>query len=383
MSDLFKNHIPLMRPWIDDEEINGVIGVLKSGWIVQGERVSEFEKVMAEYIGAKEAVATNACTSSLHLSMAINGITAGDLVVCPSFTCMASANAILHCGAFPKFCDIDPLTYNLSPRSVEESIDEGVKAILVVHQKGLPANLAEIYKIANKHNIKVIEDAACSLGATTGGSRLGSFGPPTCFSFHPRKVITAAEGGMILTDDLEFAGLARQMRSTGASSSDLMRHKAKGSLVPKYETVGYNYRMTDIHAAIGLAQFKKLPKILLERAKQSAYYNNGFSDVEEIAVPHVPTGSTHAWSSYLIKIVDKKISRNDLLHYMSENGVSCRIGIQPLHLEPFFKNDFGHLHLPETIEAADRALFLPIFPGLTEEEQHRVVILIKEFIRKG
>ena len=382
MTNLFNNHIPLMRPWIDEEEINAVVEVLKSGWITQGEKVDEFEKAIAKYIGVKEAVATNACTSSMHLSLLISGILAGDNVICPSFTCMASANAILHCGAVPKFCDIDPLTYNLSSRSVEDNIDEKVKAILIVHQIGLPADLTGLYKIAKKYNLTIIEDAACSLGATYSGHKLGSSGHPTCFSFHPRKMITTAEGGMILTNDDNLANIAKQMRSTGASVSDLLRHKAKGSLIQKYERIGYNYRMTDVHAAIGLAQFKKLPKILLERTRQAEYYNNHFRDVKEISIPYVPANTTHAWSSYMVRILDKKVSRDDLLQHMSANGVSCRIGIQPLHLEPFFKSEYGCLNLPETVEAADRTLFLPIFPGIKEEQQHRVVSLIKDFVRK-
>ena len=379
MTDLFDNHIPLMRPWITDDEINSVVEVLKSGWITQGEKVDEFEKAVADYIGVKEAVATNSCTSSMHLSFIINGISTGDSVICPSHTCMASANAILHCGATPRFCDIDPLTYNMSPESIEANIDDKTKAILVVHQIGLPAHLEEIEKIAKKYNLIIIEDAACSFGGVYKGSKLGSFGHPACFSFHPRKIITTAEGGMVVTNDSDFAEIARQIRSTGASISDLTRHRAKGTLVQKYERIGYNYRMTDIHAAIGLAQLRKISMILSERSGQAEYYNNQLADIKEISTPYVPDYARHAWSSYLIKITALNLSRDDVLRFMSDNGVSCRIGIQPLHLEPFFRGT-THCVLPETENAAKNTMFLPIYPGMPQSDQDRIIMLLKKIL---
>ena len=379
MTDFFEDQVPLLRPWIDDDELEGVCEVLRSGWITQGPRVIDFENAMAAYTGARCAVATNACTSGLHLSLRLSGVGPGDEVIVPSHTCMATANAIHHAGATPVFVDIDRRTYNLAPEAVAAAVTDKTRGVLLVHQIGLPGPRDEIKAITDKHDLVLVEDAACALGGQYKGQRLGSFGTPTCFSFHPRKVITTAEGGMILTDDEGLAERARALRSTGASISDLDRHKAKGVLVQKYEDVGYNYRMTDVHAAIGLAQMKKLDRMLAQRAEQARAYTEALKDIDDVEPPFTPDYAVHAWSSYLITIrPESGINRNDMLKLMAEKSISCRIGIQPLHWEPFYQERCGKMKLPATEAVARETMFLPIYPGMTEAQQERVITALTE-----
>lgn len=381
---LFEKQVPLLRPWIEEEEIQAVAEVMRTGWISQGPKVIEFENAVAEYVGAAHAVATNACTTSLHLTLMLSGVEPGDEVVLPSFTCMATANAIHHAGARPVFAEIDPRTFNLDPAAIESVLTSSTRAILPVHQIGLPADMDAINQVARKHDLRVIEDGATSFGATYKGRRVGGLGEPTCFSFHPRKMITTGEGGMITTDDAELAGKARMLRATGASISDLERHKAKGVLVQQYSAVGYNYRLTDMQAALGLVQLKRIGAMLDMRTQQARRYDQALQEMPELAPPFVPEGTTHAYSSYLITLRPEcPVGQQEMLHLMAENGISCRIGIQPLHLEPFYKSLYGDLRFPVTEDVARRTVFLPIFPGMTEEEQDRVINSLKSILAKA
>lgn len=381
MPDLFEDHIPLLRPWLGEEEIKAVADVLRSGWICQGPKVMEFEKGLASWIGVGHAVATNACTSALHLALHLSGVRAGDEVIVPSFTCMATVNAIHHAGGLPVFADIDRRTFNMDPRAAEKAVTPRTKAMLVVHQIGLPADMALFQDLAHRKNLSVVEDGACSLGATYGGRRVGALGSPTCFSFHPRKMVTTGEGGLIATNNAELAAAARVLRSTGASSSDLERHQAKGTLVQQYENVGYNYRMTDLQAAIGVVQLRKLDAMVLERTEQARRYDQLFRDMEEIEPPYVPANSTHAYSSYLIRVrANCPLHRDELLSLLAAQGISCRVGIQPLHHEPIYRELWGRTVLPHTEEAAANTLFLPIFPGLHADQQHQIASSIMSAI---
>lgn len=371
---LFDGQVPLLKPWLGEEEVRAAAEVILSGWICQGPKVMEFEDQVAAYVGAKYGVATNACTSALHLSLYLSGVQAGHHVVLPSSTCMATANAIHHAGAEPVFADIDPRTYNLDPESAERAITPQTRAILLVHQIGLPADVDAFRAIAEKRGIALIEDGACTLGGTYKGKRVGGLGSPTAFSFHPRKMITTGEGGMITTGDERLADKARMLRATGASISDLERHKAKGVLVQKYGDVGYNYRMTDIQAAIGLVQIKKLGAMLEQRRTQARFYDEAIARLDDLEPPYVPDYATHAYSSYLVRVRgNTRVSRDELLRRMADRAVSCRAGIQPLHLEPFYAPRHGHLRLPATEDRARDTLFLPIYPGMTEEQQQHVV----------
>lgn len=382
MKDLFNDHIPLLKPWLGKEEEKAILQVIRSGWVSLGPKVEQFEKAIAKFVGAKYGIATNSCTSALHLSLRLNQIGLGDEVICPSFTCMATANAIHQAGALPVFTDIDEKTYNLDPEKIKQAITKKTKAIMLVHQIGLAADIDGFKAIAKKHKLIIIYDAATALGGKYKNVYLGGDDGLTSFSFHPRKMITTGEGGMIVTNNYKIAESARSLRSTGASISDLVRHKAKGTLVQKYFTYGYNYRMTDMQAAMGLVQMRKIKKILKERGNQAKKYDKAFAGTPEIILPFVPSYATHAFSSYMIRIKSKKVSRDEVLKAMAQNGISCRIGIQPLHFEPFYKEIYGRLNLPVTEKIASDSMFLPIFPGLTKEQQNTVIDTLKRIITK-
>jgi dTDP-4-amino-4,6-dideoxygalactose transaminase len=384
MADLFSDHIPLLKPWLGEEEVRAVGEVIHSGWVCQGPKVQEFERAVAAYVGAATAVATNACTTAIHLMLRLSGVGAGDEVICPSFTCMATANSILHAGSAPVFAEIDRRTYNLDPEDVTRRITPRTRAILLIHQIGLPGDRDAFAAIAARHGLVLLEDGACALGATYKGKRVGGLGTPTSFSFHPRKMITTGEGGMITTDDGALAQKARALRATGASISDLERHQAKGVLVQQYEDYGYNYRMTDIQAAMGLVQMSRLGEMVRQRAEQARIYDQALSVIDELEPPFVPEWATHCYSSYLIRVrPHARVGRDELLRGLAARGVSCRVGIQPLHHEPFFRRSLGALSLPVTEEAARDTLFLPIFPGLTPVQQDQVIAALKHTLKHG
>lgn len=295
-------------------------------------------------------------------------------MICPSFTCMATANAIHHSGASPAFAEIEARTYNLDPARIEEAITPRTRAILLVHQIGLPADVDSVAAVASRDGLALIEDGACTFGGAHKGKRIGGIAGPTCFSFHPRRMIAAGEGGMIATNDGDLAEKARVLRSTGASVSDLVRHRAEGTIVQEYGDVGYNCRMTGAKAAIGLIQFETVDAMLEQRSSLARRYDAALAEIEDLEPHYVPAYATHAYSSYAARLrPGSPVDRDTLVRRMADAGISCRVGIQPLHWEPIYRERWGALGLPVTEAAARTVFFLPIFPGMTGEQKSRVV----------
>jgi perosamine synthetase len=372
--------IPLTRPYFDDREIEAVAQVIRSGWVTQGPKVAEFERAVADYVGARYGVATTSCTTAMHLSLYLHGIGEGDEVIMPSFTCPATANAVRHSRAIPAFVDIDLRTFNLDPDGVADAVNPRTRAIMAIHQFGLPADMDRINELARKNELVVIEDAGVALGGVYRGKKVGSLGAPTCFSFHGRKIITMGEGGMLTTNDEVFAERARIVRSHGASVSDLVRHQAKGMVIQTYEELGYNFRMTDIQAAVGLEQMKKLPYIVEQRRRLARRYNKRLAEIPEVEPPYVPARAEHSYQSYVIRLTPQcRLSRDELLRELASCGVSCRHTLS-CHDEPYFRQFCDGVYLPITDEIIRTTVCLPLYPTMTEEEQDYVVESLQEVL---
>ena len=394
--------IPITKPVIDDCEKEMVVKPLETGWLVQGPYVKEFESMFADFTGSKYAVATSSCTTALHLGLIALNIGVGDKVVVPSFTYIASANAIEYTGAEPVFCDINLRTFNIDETQLEEIVkgDKSIKAIMPVNLFGLCANLPKIMEIANKYNLQVIEDSACGLGAYIQDKHSGTFGQVGCFSFHPRKAITTGEGGMLVTDNLEIAETVKVLRDHGASSSDLQRHFEKGgSLLPEFKIRGYNYRMTDIQGAIGICQMKKLQTILQKRANIALKYTKVIEkEIPFLLPPYVPEGYIHGYQSYvclftagesLESLNPKKVERlnklrNKFMMKLEEKGISTRQGTHAVHSLTYYKQKYNlkEWDYPNSFIADRLSITLPLYVEMTEEEFEYVIENIKSIFRK-
>ena len=372
--------IPIARPSFGLNEEKAVLEVLRSGWVSQGPRVAEFEGKFAEYVGAAHAVAVSSCTTALHLAFLAAGVKPEDEVLCPSLSFIATANAIVHAGASPIFVDIDRSTYNMDPACIERSITPRTRAILVVHQIGLPSPLNEICSIAATRGLIVIEDAACAIGSEYKGRSIGS--PHTsmaCFSFHPRKILTTGEGGMITTADEKLATRLRKLRQHSMTVSDLTRHSSNQVVTESYDEVGYNYRMTDIQAAIGLAQLERLDDMLARRRQLASRYSQRLSQIEWLATPFEPADCHHNFQSYMVRLNDDApVTRDELMQKLLDRGVSTRRGIMAIHRELPYRHEKWDSQLPRTNEVTDTAIILPLFYAMIEEEQDYVIDCLEQ-----
>lgn len=378
-------NIPLTKPFFNENEVKAIRQVLKSGWVTQGPKVAEFERKIAKYCDAKYAVATTSATTGLFLSLYALGIGKGDEVIVPSFTFIATANVVMHVGAKPIFVDIDEKTYNIDPNKIENSITPRTRAIIPVDQVGLPCNLDKITKIAKKHNLLIIEDAACSLGSIYRGKKIGSFAgvEAVCFSFHPRKSITTGEGGMILTNNEKLAKRLGLLRHHGMAISDLERHNSKKITHESYSEIGFNFRMTDLQAAVGIEQLKKLPKFLKLRKEIASRYTQAFKKIDIIITPFIPKNVVPNWQSYVIRLKkNSKITRDRLMQKLLDNGIATRRGVMAVHLEPAYKNIYKKINLPITENSTSETISLPIYVNMKKNEQNYVIKKIINYAKE-
>jgi perosamine synthetase len=370
--------IPLAKPLTGRAELEAVAQVLESGWLTQGPRVTEFERRVAETCGAGHAVACSNCTAALHMALLTLDVGPGDEVIVPALSFIATANAVVHCGATPVFADVDPRTYNLDLRAAESAITPRTKAIIPVHQLGLPADIDAFLDLSRRRGVALVEDAACALGSRYRGRPIGGHSPLVCFSFHPRKVISTGEGGMVLTSSDEFAQRLRLLRQHGMSVSDTARHGATQLVIERYVCVGYNYRMSDVHAALGLAQMDRLDEIVQRRRTLAARYDRAFAEMSSLHTPFVPDYAVPNYQSYILQLApDAPTTRDALLRALLARGVATKPGLMTIHREPAYRGCRTG-PLPNTELAGNRSLLLPLFPQMTDAEQQQVIGAVRE-----
>ncbi len=373
--------IPIAKPYLTKKEAKAAYDTILTGWITQGPRVAEFEEKFAAYTGAKYAVAVSNCTTALHLSMIVAGITEGDEVICPSLSYIATANAIKYVGAKPVFAEINPVNYNLDILDVEKKITNKTKAILLVHQIGMPADIDAFSALAKKFQLKLIEDAACAAGSSYKGAKIGSHSELVCFSFHPRKVISTGDGGMITTNNESYYNRLKLLRQHGMSVNDRTRHESSKIIFEDHLEVGYNYRLTDIQASVGIRQLEKLDWIIKKRRKIANRYHKAFSGIPGIQLPLEKKGYFSNYQSYSIFLKDEcPLNRNDIMQKMLDAGISTRRGIMTTHRETAYKEEYKLLSLPVSEKSSDRSIILPLYIPMKDEDMEKVILTLKKIL---
>ena len=375
-------HVAFSRPFFGPEEEQAVVEVLRSGWVVGGPRLVAFERRFAMLCGARHAVGVSSWTTGAFLVLKALGIGPGDDVLVPSLTFIASVNVIRHVGATPVFVDVDPATYNIDVDDAGRKIGPRTKAIMPVDQLGMPCEIDRILTLAQQHHLLVLQDAACALGSRFRGDPVGYLSPVAAFSLHARKVVTTGEGGIIITNDAEFAARLRRLRHQGMSLSDFERHQATATTFESYPEIGYNFRMTDIQAAIGLCQLDRLDEMLAARRRVAERYTAFLSNHPYLEPPFAPPHVTPNWQSYQIRVrAGGRFDRNGLMEALHAAGIATRRGVMASHLEPPYRA--MNARLPATEAAADECLQLPIHAGMGEAETERVLAALEQIYRRG
>jgi perosamine synthetase len=376
--------IPIAKPEMGEEEIALVAETIRSGWITQGPRVAEFEAAFAARVGAAHAVAVCNCTAGLHMALIQAGVGPGDEVIVSPHSFIATSNAILYCGARPVFVDISASTLNMDEGRVPAAITPRTKAILAVHQVGRPADIAALGRLAAERGLRLIEDAACAIGSVYRGKPIGdtTHSPLVCFSFHPRKIMSTGDGGMITTGDPSIAKQLRLLRQHGMSVNDLERHQSKTIVSESYPILGYNYRLTDVQASIGLGQLRRLDSIIARRRSIAARYDDAFSKMQGIGIFAEPADCRWNHQTYLIRLNGATAQGRDaFMQKLLTDGIATRRGIMSIHREDHYIERYGHLSFPESELASDQCVCLPLYTTLSDAEIETVVDAVRRHSR--
>jgi perosamine synthetase len=367
--------IPIIKPLMDEREAAAARRVILSGWVTQGPEVAAFEREFADFVGAAHAVAVSSCTTALHLALLAAGVQPGDEVVTVSHSYIATANAVRYCGATPVFVDVEPDTFNIDPAQIDQAVTPRTRALLCVHQMGMPCDLAAIVAAGRRHSLRVVEDAACASGSEIlWEGRWEKIGKPhgdvACFSFHPRKVMSTGDGGMITTNLADWDAQCRLLRQHGMSVPDTVRHGASRVIFESYPVVGFNYRMTDIQAAVGREQLKRLPEVVEVRRALTERYRALLSGIRGLRLPREPEWARSNWQSFCVRLPDGCDQRT-VMQRMLDREIATRRGIMCTHREPSYADSATHA-LPHSEDAQEHCIILPLYPQMTRDDQQQV-----------
>ncbi|MGC9114292.1 MAG: DegT/DnrJ/EryC1/StrS family aminotransferase [Candidatus Micrarchaeia archaeon] len=379
-----KEFLPFSLPWLGEEEEKAVVAVLRSGWITTGSKTAEFEEKFAKSVGAKHAVAVSSATAALHLSLVATGIGKGDEVITSPYTFCATAHVIEYTGAKTVLADVQKDTFNIDPKEIEKKITPKTRAIMPVHYAGHPCDMKEIREIAEKHDLHIIEDAAHAAGTEYDGKRIGAESEAACYSFYANKQLTTAEGGMLVTNDDAIADKARSLRLFGIDKDAWKRYTKSGKWYYEVKALGFKYNMTDIQAALGLEQLKKIEEFVRLRSKLAEFFSRELGSIEGLTIPRVKPGVKHGWYLYplLLNLDELKIDRAKFIEAMAAENLGCSVHFVPIHLHPYYAQKYGWTRgdFPVAEWLYDREVSIPFFPKMSGQDSADVVEAVKKIV---